>query len=194
MVLFATVCVAGAVGQSHAAGKKALKEGSDTISLEDVTVSVLGLKESYQEATGSVFIVNSGDADLKFSLTSTDLINLAPGVHMAMGTYNTQRLVIRGVGSRTPYNTNRIKAYLDDIPLTSGDGISTLEDLELSGIGNMEILKGPSSALYGSGLGGVIRFNSPYPYRDGYSAYFFSEFGSFNTNRYGCKVSFKNNS
>ncbi len=112
---------------------------------------------------------------------------------MASGTYNTNRLVIRGIGSRTPYNTNRIRAYLDDIPLTSGDGISTLEDIDLAGIGRMEILKGPSSALYGSGLGGIVKLNSSYPTEDGFSASLSGEIGSFNTSRYGFKTSYKNN-
>ncbi len=165
---------------------------SDTIVLDDVTVSVLPFGESSLKATGGLFAVKPDDMDLKFALTSTDLINMAPGIYMASGSYNTNRLVIRGVGSRTPYNSNRIRAYLDDIPLTSGDGVSTLEDLDLSGIGQLEILKGPSSALYGSGLGGIVRLNSPYPRKDGFSAAMTSEFGSFNTLRAGLNAMYKN--
>ncbi len=130
--------------------------------------------------------------DTDFSVTSSEILNLVPGIHMASWTYNTARLVIRGIGSRTPYNTNRIRAYLNDIPLTSGDGISTLEDLDPSGIRQMEILKGPSSAIYGSGLGGIVRLSSPYPRKDGLSVNLFGEMGSFNTSRYGLKVSLKN--
>ncbi len=82
---------------------------------------------------------------------------------MAAGTYNTNRLVIRGVGSRTPYNTNRIKAYLDDIPLTSGDGVSTLEDQDQLAIGRMEILKGPGFLPLRLGIGrcGQVKFPLP---------------------------------
>lgn len=163
----------------------------DTIVLEDVTVSVLPFGETRKEAAGAFIALNTGLLDTKFALTPTDIINLAPGVHMASGTYNTHRLVIRGIGSRTPYSTNRIRAYLDDIPLTSGDGVSTIEDLDLAGIGIMEILKGPSSALYGSGLGGVIRLNSPYPEKEGFTASVTGEMGSFHTARWGITSSFK---
>jgi len=163
----------------------------DTIPLEDVTISVLPFRETYQEATGGVFKVNSHEITRAFSLSSSGLINQAPGVYMASGTLNTQRVVIRGVGSRTPYNSNRIRAYLDDIPLTTGDGVSTLEDIDLYSMGSLVILKGPSSALYGSGLGGVIRLSSPYPDQEGFTSTLITEFGSFGTQKYGLTATYK---
>jgi len=165
----------------------------DTIQLEDVTIGVLPFREGSLEATGAVFNMNFDEIHRAGQFSSSDLINLAPGVFMANGTLNTQRLVIRGVGSRTPYNTNRIRAYLDDIPLTSGDGISTLEDIDVSSIGKLVILKGPSSALYGPGLGGIVRFTSPYPVQPGFSASLLSEFGSFRSRRYGLTSTYKKN-
>ena len=69
---------------------------------------------------------------------------------MQSGTYATSRIVIRGMGSRTPYNTNRIKFYLNDIPITSSDGVSNPEDINLQMIDRLEVVKGPASALYGS--------------------------------------------
>jgi iron complex outermembrane receptor protein len=164
----------------------------DTLALEDVTIAVLPFQETYQEATGGVFKLNSQEINRAYSLTPSEMINLAPGVYMASGSLNTQRVVIRGVGSRTPYNSNRIRAYLDDIPLTTGDGISTLEDLDLYSMGSLVILKGPSSALYGSGLGGVIRLSSPYPDQEGFTSSEIAEFGSFGTRKYGLTSTFKN--
>jgi iron complex outermembrane receptor protein len=165
----------------------------DTVVLEDVTIGVLPFREGSMEATGAVFNMNFDEITRTSLSSSSDLINLAPGVHMAKGTLNTQRLVIRGVGSRTPYNTNRIRVYLDDIPLTTGDGISSLEDIAVSSIGNLAILKGPSSALYGSGLGGIVRFTSPYPNQAGFSGSLLSEFGSFGSRTYGLGSTYKKN-
>ena len=71
-------------------------------------------------------------------------------------TPSTARLTLRGMGSRTPYASNRVKAYFNDVPLTSGDGATIIEDLELSTLQSVEVLKGPASALYGPALGGVI--------------------------------------
>ncbi len=165
----------------------------DTLTLEEVAVSVLPFKQSYQESAGAVFLLKPEAVDLKLMVTSSELFNMAPGVYMASGTYSTSRLVIRGVGSRTPYNTNRIRAYLDDIPLTSGDGVSTLEDQDISGLGSLEILKGPASSLYGAGLGGVVRLNSPYPKSNGFSATISGELGSFGTGRFGLTTAYKSN-
>ncbi|RPI41823.1 MAG: TonB-dependent receptor, partial [Bacteroidetes bacterium] len=97
-------------------------------------------------------------------------------------------------GSRTPYNANRIRAYLDDIPLTSGDGISTLEDLDPASIGTIEILKGPSSALYGSGLGGIVKLSTPYPEKTGFSARIEGKAGSFGSGKLGLTGARKMNS
>jgi len=169
-----------------------VEESSDTILLEDVSISVLPFREKFLEATGGVFVISPGELNQAFPFQSVDLFNLAPGVHMASGSQNTNRVVIRGVGSRTPYSSNRIRAYLDDIPLTTGDGISTLEDLDLLSIGSMEILKGPSSAIYGAGLGGVIRLNSPYPDQNGFGTRVSAEGGSFNSNRFGITTAYKN--
>jgi iron complex outermembrane receptor protein len=92
------------------------------------------------------------------SLTTVEALNQVSGVLMHNGTLNTNRLTIRGIGSRTPYATNKIKAYFGEIPLTSGDGETTLEDLENTAIQKVEIVKGPSSSLFGAGLAGVVLF------------------------------------
>ncbi|HDS07800.1 MAG TPA: Plug domain-containing protein, partial [Bacteroides sp.] len=121
----------------------------DTVRLKEVTITVVPFREQYLEVPGGIVHISAEQGEPGRAISASDLINLAPGVYMASGSYNTGRLVIRGVGSRTPYQSNRIRAYLDDIPLTSGDGFTSLEDMEVMGIGSVEILKGPSSALYG---------------------------------------------
>lgn len=165
---------------------------NDTIRLDEVAVSVLPFKQSYMQSAGAVFTLNPSDLSQHLLVNTTALMNLVPGVYMASGTHSTNRLIIRGIGSRTPYNTNRIRAYLDDIPLTSGDGVSTLEDQDRLAIGRIEVLKGPASSLYGSGLGGVVRLQSPYPLEDGLSAGLSAEVGSFGTTLYGGTLSCKN--
>jgi len=85
------------------------------------------------------------------------VLNTIAGVFMHSGTFSTNRITIRGIGSRSAYSTSKIRAYYEDIPLTNGSGISTIEDIEINSLGRIEILKGPSSSIYGAGLGGTIQ-------------------------------------
>ena len=78
---------------------------------------------------------------------------------MHSGALNTNRITIRGIGARNPYGTSKIRCFYEDIPITNGDGESNIDVFELSSISNIEIIKGPNSSVYGSGLGGAIRLN-----------------------------------
>ncbi len=88
-------------------------------------------------------------------------LNRIPGVYMHSGALNTNRITIRGIGNRSPFATAKIRAYLDEIPLTSGIGETTIEDLDLSIIDHVEVWKGPAPSAYGAGLGGMIHLFSP---------------------------------
>ncbi|MDX9847876.1 MAG: TonB-dependent receptor [Tenuifilaceae bacterium] len=135
---------------------------TDTIILIDaVTVDAYQVSGGLRKIPGSIAVLVGDGLKQSDGLSFGTAINTLPGVTMQSGTYATSRIVIRGMGSRTPYNTNRVKAYLNDIPITSSDGISTPEEIDLHSLGRIEIIKGPASALYGSGLGGSINLYTP---------------------------------
>ena len=127
--------------------------------LEEITVTAFRSPYNVFNTPAPINLILSGQLENGDALTPVEALNQVPGVLMHHGTLNTNRLTIRGIGSRTPYGTNKIKAYFGEIPLTSGDGETTLEDLENSAIQRVEIIKGPSSSLYGAGLAGVILFH-----------------------------------
>ncbi len=89
------------------------------------------------------------------------LTNL-PGVYVA-NRYNyslDQRLSIRGAGSRANFGTRGVKILLDGIPQTLPDGQSQLTNVEFGLLDRVEVLRGPSSALYGNASGGVLSLQS----------------------------------
>lgn len=132
-----------------------------TIMIGEVTVSAYRTSANLRTSPGSISVLSADELSVSDRQNLSTVINTLPGVTMQSGTLTTNRIVIRGMGSRTPYNSNRIRAYLNDIPVTSTDGISTPEEIDIQGLGRMEILKGPSSAIYGSGLGGTINMYTP---------------------------------
>lgn len=138
------------------------KEGVDTtLLLGEVIVRAYQVDSRLSRVPGSISVLSGDELQVGDGNNFANTLHAVPGIYMHSGTHATSRVVIRGVGSRTPYNTNRVKSYLNDIPITSSDGISAPEDIDLLGIGRMEVIKGPASALYGSGLGGNINLYTP---------------------------------
>ncbi|HSO88664.1 MAG TPA: TonB-dependent receptor [Draconibacterium sp.] len=146
-----------------ASGQENPQTEKDTTALsgkiDEVTISAFRSPYNLFNIPAPVNIITPLQLEMGNSLTTVEALNQVSGVLMHNGTLNTNRLTIRGIGARSPYATNKIKAYFGEIPLTSGDGETTLEDLENTAIRRVEIVKGPSSSLFGAGLAGVVLFH-----------------------------------
>ncbi|WPR72429.1 TonB-dependent receptor [Flavobacterium sp. NG2] len=129
---------------------------NDTIGLSELIVKSLPIQSSIQNSASSISIISREEIKMSDGIILTPVLNKIPGVFMQQGSLNTNKISIRAVGSRSQYSTTRIKAYFEEIPLTSTEGETTLEDIDLEAIGKIEIIKGPNSTSFGAGLGGVI--------------------------------------
>ncbi|SCY42426.1 iron complex outermembrane recepter protein [Nonlabens sp. Hel1_33_55] len=70
------------------------------------------------------------------------------------------RISIRGFGARSAFGIRGIKLVVDGIPETTPDGQGQLDNLTLSIIEDLQVLRGPASLLYGNASGGVININT----------------------------------
>ncbi|NNC86611.1 MAG: TonB-dependent receptor, partial [Bacteroidia bacterium] len=114
--------------------------------IEEVTISMEVLDVSFIENTNTTNIET--------------LVDKVPGVNVVDGQAN-----IRG-GSGYSYGAgSRVLVVIDDIPLLTSDaGDSKWKFLPVEIINKVEVLKGASSALFGtSALNGVVHFRTDYP-------------------------------
>lgn len=126
-------------------------------------------------------IIPKGDLERNDGFSFAPVLNQVPGVFMHNGTLNTNRITIRGIGARSPFSTSKIRAYINEIPLTSGDGETTIEDFDLSLFNKMEINKGGGDVQHGSSLGGTILMKTHTLYTVNNSFQSKTQFGSYNT-------------
>lgn len=128
----------------------------DTTALSEVILIGSPIKNTMQKVASSVALISAKEINQTDGVILTPLLNKTAGVYMQQGTLNTNRITIRGIGARSQFSTNRVKAYFEEIPLSTGEGETTLEDIDLSVLNKIEIIKGPNSSSFGAGLGGVI--------------------------------------
>jgi iron complex outermembrane receptor protein len=102
------------------------------------------------------------------------LVNLSealpavPGLVVANRNNYAQDLQIssRGFGARAGFGVRGLRLYADGIPASGPDGQGQVAHFDLAGTAQVEVLRGPFSALYGNSSGGVISLVSA-PVRDG---------------------------
>ena len=70
------------------------------------------------------------------------------------------RISIRGFGARADFGIRGVRIYADDIPLTLPDGQGSVDAIDLGSAEQVEVLRGPFSAVYGPGSGGVINIRT----------------------------------
>src|SRR5690606_35988095 len=131
---------------------------SKSENLDEIIIS-----STYQKKSNVIIHTEKISAEKLDAYSPIDLvsaINETPGVVIQSGTINTNRIVIRGVGSRTLYGTNKIRAYFNGIPITNGIGETAIDAFDPEDLQSLEIVKGPKATQYGTNLGGTLLLNS----------------------------------
>lgn len=128
--------------------------------LGTVVVSAGKFEQRIEETTVSMEVIKPSLIENKNTTNIQTAMEQVPGVTITDGQAN-----IRG-GSGWSYGTGtRVQVLVDDMPLISGDaGQAQWSLIPTENISQVEIIKGASSALYGSSaLNGVINIRTAYP-------------------------------
>jgi iron complex outermembrane receptor protein len=139
---------------------------ADTIPLAPVDVSVLRTLFRNDNAPFSVAVLTEEDLHRgRSDVFIEELLQRMPGVQV-QNRFNPavgERIMIRGFGARAQFGLRGFRVVVDGIPATLPDGQGTLDHLDIGSVGRVEVMRGPSSALFGNAGGGVINFTSRAP-------------------------------
>ncbi|NJW51842.1 TonB-dependent receptor [Salinimicrobium oceani] len=156
-------------------------------SLAEVVLRSTMVPQELMQTPAAVAVLTASDLKRFDQTNIMQNFSTVAGVNVHQGALNTNKMSIRGVGARSQYSTNRVKAYFMEIPISSAEGETTLDDIDPALTGRAEIIKGLVSSIYGAGLGGVI---SLYPAQanPGTTASAGTSFGSFGLLRSNLKI------
>lgn len=130
--------------------------------IDEMTVSATRVEHDLLTLPFSVSTVTADDVQRRQMLGLDESLLRVPGMFFN-GRYNSAqdlRISIRGFGARANFGIRGIKVYVDGLPSTVSDGQTSLDDLDLSNVERVEVLRGPAAALYGASAGGVINIRT----------------------------------
>jgi iron complex outermembrane receptor protein len=127
--------------------------------LEEIVVTATMLERTLDRVPAAVSVVDMDEIQLgRQQLALDEALGRVPGLFM-QNRYNFAqdlRLSIRGFGARAQFGIRGIKVLVDGIPETLPDGQGGVDSIDLGATSQIEVIRGPSSSLYGNASGGVI--------------------------------------
>jgi len=138
-------------------GGAAAQDGPVTV--DPITVSAPRVERELQDTPAAVSVVDGETfRDGRQRLALDEALNRVPGLFF-QNRYNfaqNLRLSTRGFGARAPFGIRGVRIRVDGFPETLPDGQSQIDAVDLESITRAEVVRGPSSVLFGNATGGVI--------------------------------------
>ncbi len=182
------VCTALALsGISQAVSAQSADETED---LDAITVTSPRVETPLSKVPYAIDLVGEDDIQRGTQQLGLDeSLTKIPGVFM-LNRYNFAqdlRIAIRGFGARSEFGIRGVRIIVDDIPQTLPDGQGGIDNIDLASAERIEVIRGPSSSLYGASSGGVINIISEegpeVPFIEGRYSY-----GSYDFHKYNLKA------
>ena len=130
--------------------------GKDSVTQLDEVILLDAIRKKNTAGVTPSEIISARTFQNYSPVSMVPAMNQIPGVFVFSGALNTNRITIRGIGSRTLFGTDKLRMYYSDIPITDGSGFSSIEAFDLENLSQIEIVKGPKGTSYGANLGGAI--------------------------------------
>lgn len=134
--------------------------------LEEIIVRSTRLETSLQHVPAAVSVVSKDDIQIaRQQLGLDESLTRVPGLFMQNRFNFAQdlRVSIRGFGARANFGIRGVKILVDGIPETLPDGQGSVDGLDIGATEQIEVIRGPSSSLYGNASGGVISLTTEPP-------------------------------
>lgn len=155
--------------------------------LENVIVKAYEQNRKLIDVAAPISVTGQAQLNRFSNMSILPALNIIPGVSMEERSPGSYRLNIRGSSLRSPFGVRDVKIYLNDIPLTDPSGNTYLNQLSFYNFNSIEIIKGPTSSLYGAGIGGTMLIHTlPANWQQGISLDYTT--GSFNSNNINVNV------
>ncbi|EAA3839189.1 TonB-dependent hemoglobin/transferrin/lactoferrin family receptor [Salmonella enterica] len=130
--------------------------GAAFATTDTLTVTATGNPRSAFEAPMMVSVIDTADPENQTAASAADLLHSVPGITLSgTGITNGQDVNLRG------YDRRGVLVLVDGVRQGTDTGHLNSTFLDPALIKRVEIVRGPSALLYGSGaLGGVIAYNT----------------------------------
>jgi iron complex outermembrane recepter protein len=131
--------------------------------LPQMTITATRVAEPWIEVPLALNVINLNGSHAGKGYGFDEVLSGIPGV-LAQSRYGNQdvRLTIRGFGARgageksNAGTTRGIRVLIDGFPETEPDGRTSMDLVDLSGAGKIEVVRSNASSIWGNASGGVV--------------------------------------
>lgn len=167
LVVLSFLILSHVFGETH--GQDRIPFAGDTLNMPSAIVEVLRIPTPIERAPGTLVVFEESQLQNGVSADIEDVINTIPGVKMeTRGIGGSRRIQMRSSGLRSPFAVRNIHMLCNGFVLTGAGGTSPVELWNPQWLNRLEVLLGPTGAIFGGGYGGALVATSLAPF-DGLS-------------------------
>lgn len=141
------------------------KEKGDTTihkipAIEEIVITGTRTEKKIIDIPYSVFNVPKKELVFGRDLNAKDILQDVPGLFIQTRYGSDVRISIRGFGTRSNTGVRGIRILQDGFTESEPDGETSMDAIDYTSLGGVEVVKGNQSSLYPNSPGGVINFLS----------------------------------